>query len=77
MSCPVLLYFSQITGAAVKSDVLFRLDRQRWTRQSARSAVKKPRLSLALRLKSWSSTYSHALAIAWLTFGAVLLTGIV
>ncbi len=37
---PVLLYFGQIVGAAVKSYVLFRLDRQRWTRQqAARRAV--------------------------------------
>ena len=76
ISYPFLLYFSQISGAAVKSFVLFRLDRQRWTRQSARGVAKKPRLPLPLRLKSWSSAYSHALAIGWLTFGVVLLSGI-
>jgi glycosyltransferase Alg8 len=74
VSYPFLLYFSQITGAAVKSFVLFRLDRQRWTRQSARGVAK--RLPLALRIKSWSSAYSHALALGWLTFGVALLSGI-
>jgi mannuronan synthase len=34
ISYPFLLYFGQIVGAAVKSYVMFRLDRQRWTRQS-------------------------------------------
>jgi glycosyltransferase Alg8 len=75
ISYPFLLYFSQITGAAVKSFVLFRLDRQRWTRQSARSSA--VALPLGLRLKSWSSVASHALALGWLTFGVFLLSGIV
>jgi len=72
---PMLLYFSQITGAAVKSYVLFRLDRQRWTRQSG---VTKTRLAqpLGARLRSLSSVYSHSLALGWLTFGVVLLSGI-
>ena len=31
---PPLLYYSQLYGALLKTWVLFRLDRQRWTRQS-------------------------------------------
>jgi mannuronan synthase len=73
---PFLLYFSQITGAAVKSFVMFRLDRQRWTRQSA-IASKKVALPLAARLKKLSSVYSHALAVGWLTLGVVVMAGIV
>ncbi|OYU37493.1 MAG: glycosyltransferase [Pseudorhodobacter sp. PARRP1] len=73
---PFLLYFSQITGAAVKSFVLFRLDRQRWTRQSTRKA-RAVSLPLGQRLQAYSSTFSHALALGWLTLGVVLLSGIV
>lgn len=71
---PVLLYFGQIVGAAVKSYVLFRLDRQRWTRQSAGSSA---RPALGLRLRGLGSTYVHALALGWLTFGVMLLSGLV
>lgn len=71
---PFLLYFGQVMGAAVKSFVLFRLDRQRWTRQSAgRSAP----LAFAARLRSYGSTYVHALALGWLTFGVMLMSGLV
>jgi len=73
---PLLLYFSQIGGAAVKSHVLFRLDRQRWTRQSAAIGRSVARRSWRIWLKSLSSTFSHALALGWLTFGVVLLSGI-
>lgn len=71
---PFLLYFGQIVGAAVKSYVLFRLDRQRWTRQSAapsRATVG----SLGQRVLRMSSTYVHALALGWLTFGVFVLSG--
>ncbi|RYI20164.1 MAG: glycosyltransferase [Acetobacteraceae bacterium] len=71
---PVLLYFGQIVGAAVKSYVLFRLDRQRWTRQSSADAVRVP---LADRLRGLASTYVHILALGWLTFGVMLLSGLV
>lgn len=70
---PVLLYFGQIVGAGVKSYVLFRLDRQRWTRQSA--AVVAP--ALGDRLRAFGSTYVHLLALGWLTFGVMLLSGLV
>jgi glycosyltransferase Alg8 len=71
---PVLLYFGQIVGAAVKSYVLFRLDRQRWTRQSSGLAS---RPALGERLRSLGSTYVHVLALGWLTFGVMLLSGLV
>lgn len=70
---PVLLYFGQIVGAAVKSYVLFRLDRQRWTRQS--TGVAAP--ALGERLRAIGSTYVHVLALGWLTFGVMLLSGLV
>ena len=72
---PPLLYFGQIVGASVKSYALFRLDVQRWTRQSAtKSATKKP---LGQRLRAASSTYMHTLALGWVTLGVLLLTGLV
>jgi glycosyltransferase Alg8 len=71
---PFLLYFGQIVGAAVKSYVLFRLDRQRWTRQSSGLAA---RLSFAEGLRSFGSAYVHILALGWLTLGVMLLSGFV
>lgn len=71
---PVLLYFGQVVGAAVKSYVIFRLDRQRWTRQSGAAAT---RLPLSARLRGYGSTYVHALALGWLTFGVMLMSGLV
>jgi glycosyltransferase Alg8 len=71
---PFLLYFGQIVGAAVKSYVLFRLDRQRWTRQSTGHAA---RPALGERLRALGSTYVHVLALGWLTFGVMLLSGLV
>ncbi len=74
---PFLLYFSQIGGAAVKSFVLFRLDKQRWTRQSSVTAAQKTDLPFGARLKKLSSIYTHALALGWLTLGVVVLSGVV
>ena len=31
---PLLIYFGQVYGALVKTYIMFRLDRQRWTRQN-------------------------------------------
>ena len=73
---PFLLYFGQIMGAAVKSFILFRLDRQRWTRQSA-APTGLLALNWGAKARVWSSTYVHALAMGWLTFAVCLLAGIV
>jgi mannuronan synthase len=74
ITTPFLLYFGQIVGAAVKSYVLFRLDLQRWTRQSTGRATRAP---LGARLRAMGSTYVHVLALGWLTFGVMLLSGLV
>lgn len=66
---PFLLYFSQIMGAAVKSFVLFRLDRQRWTRQA----------SGAGRITTFSdhiSTALHLLALGALTLSVSIVSGL-
>jgi glycosyltransferase Alg8 len=70
---PFLLYFGQIVGAAVKSFVMFRLDRQRWTRQSAKSG---PRAASA-RLGNILSSYVHVLTLGWLTLGVLFMTGLI
>ena len=69
---PFLLYFGQLVGAAVKTYVLFRLDRQKWTRQSSSKAAAK--LPLSARLKSLSSLYLHAVATGWLLLTAIALS---
>ena len=77
ISWPFLLYFGQIVGAAVKSFIMFRLDRQRWTRQSAPAGTLRHGLSFEARLRDWSSLHAHALALGWLTFGVIVLSGLV
>ncbi len=74
ISYPFLLYFGQIVGATVKSYALFRLDRQKWTRQSAGGGA--ARLALGARVRNASSTAIQVLAIGWLVLAASLLTGI-
>ncbi len=66
---PFLLYFGQIMGAAVKSFVLFRLDRQRWTRQSSGT----PR---AATLSDLVSTFIHVLTLGWLTLSVTIISGL-
>ncbi|MGB8812823.1 MAG: glycosyltransferase [Paracoccaceae bacterium] len=74
---PFLLYFGQIMGAAVKSYVLFRLDRQRWTRQSNPQTGRALRLPIGAQIKTWGSAYVHVLALSWLTFGVLLMSGVI
>jgi glycosyltransferase Alg8 len=71
---PLLLYFGQVAGAAVKSSAMFRLDRQRWTRQG--SPAKQVRLSWGQRVRTSSSTIVQVLAYGWFGLGVLLLTGI-
>lgn len=73
ISYPFLLYFGQIVGACVKSFVMFRLDRQRWTRQTTRSAPGQT----SARLGNVLSSYVHVLTLGWLTLGVLLLTGLI
>ncbi len=67
---PPLLYYTQVYGALVKTYVLFRLDRQRWTRQDiARRAAG------AGRWQEIGSTFVHTLALATLVVVIAFLTG--
>lgn len=73
ISYPFLLYFGQIVGASVKSFVMFRLDRQRWTRQSTGAA----RSPAGARLGNTLSSYVHILTLGWLTLGVLWMTGLI
>lgn len=61
---PFLLYFSQLYGALVKSFVLFRLDKQKWTRQAATGGG--ARLTVGQRMIAASSVYMNVLTFGWL-----------
>jgi glycosyltransferase Alg8 len=71
VSHPFILYFGQISGAAVKTFVLFRLDRQKWTRQGAGGAGA---MSRAARLLAFDSTLHHVIALTVLTLAVILVT---
>lgn len=75
ISYPFLLYFSQIGGAFIKSFVLFRLDRQKWTRQTTegRGAAQ----GIAQRWRAAGSTHMHALAVGWLVLGIAYIGGLI
>ncbi len=68
---PFLLYFGQTMGAIIKSYVSFRLDRQKWTRQTT-SIGSGPGLSG--QITAFSSTYMHILALGWLVVAVLLLS---
>lgn len=75
---PVLLYFSQLMGALVKSYVTFRLDRQKWTRQTTVSSfgVGAPQGPSWRKIaRQLGSGYLHALAVGWLLLGVFYLVG--
>lgn len=67
---PLVLYFGQVVGASIKTYVLFRLNKQKWTRQSAAEAAAIP---LSERQKAQESFIHHALAIMWLALGVFFL----
>ncbi len=70
---PFLLYFSQLYGALIKSFVLFRLDRQKWTRQSTNAVA--ARQTTGQRVIAASSIYMTCLTFGWLLVGLLYLAG--
>ncbi len=73
---PFLLYFSQIVGAFVKSFILFRLDRQKWTRQTTAKSAKS-NVPLQQRWRTFSSSYMHCLALGWLVLSVAYVGSII
>ncbi len=57
---PFLVYYNQVIGSLVKTAVLFRLDKQKWTRQN--TVLASGRTWWGERLAAYSSTYMHAFA---------------
>lgn len=69
---PLLMYYNQLVGSIVKTFVLFRLDKQKWTRQN--TVLSSNRSSLSERLVAMGSAYMHIASItlfvtilAWMT----------
>ncbi len=62
---PFFLYYNQIIGSFVKTYVLFRLDKQKWTRQQ--TTLKLDKAVWAQRLTNFGSFYMHLLC-----FGAFI-----
>lgn len=71
---PPILYFSQIVGASIKTFVLFRLDKQKWTRQSTGGSG--ATLTVFDRLKATESTMHHALTLCWLTLAILFVSAV-
>lgn len=72
---PFLLYYNQIVGSLVKSFVLFRLDKQRWTRQN--TSLEPIRTSIAERFARFSSGYMHAFSVALFVAALASITHII
>jgi glycosyltransferase Alg8 len=71
---PLLIYFGQVYGALVKTYILFRLDRQRWTRQNI--ALESGLSAGAARMRSLTSIYLHGLAVCVLATVVALATNV-
>ena len=71
---PFLIYYNQLYGAFLKTFILFRLDRQRWTRQNTFFQVELP--PWRMRLRALGSLYMHALALAMLVTAVAVATGL-
>lgn len=69
---PLILYFGQVFGAMTKSFVVFRLDKQKWTRQTGAAAA----VSVGDRFKRFESFAHHALGVTWLTLAIIALNTI-
>ncbi len=71
---PPLIYFGQVYGALVKTYILFRLDRQRWTRQNIEVPQALP--AGEARLQNLMSIYLHGLAFGVLATAVALVTNV-
>jgi mannuronan synthase len=71
---PPLIYFGQVYGALVKTYIMFRLDRQRWTRQNI--ALERTLAPWPARLRELGSAYLHVLALSALVTAVALATNL-
>ncbi len=58
---PFLLYYNQIVGSFVKIFVIFRLNKQKWTRQ--KTTLGNTPIGLKYKMAEYGSLYSHACAL--------------
>lgn len=65
---PFLLYYNQVVGSFIKTIALFRLDKQKWTRQKTTLAANHS--TMRERMLALSSAYMHGVAIT--SFAALL-----
>jgi glycosyltransferase Alg8 len=70
---PFILYFSQIAGAAVKTFVMFRLNKQKWTRQGAGGTTA---ISRAEQIAAFDSTLHHVIGLTALALAVILVASI-
>lgn len=73
---PVLLYFSQVFGAIVKTYILYRLDKQKWTRQKT-TGRKSNRSNFVFLKSSFVSWHMQLLTIGWLAVSVSWMTGLI
>lgn len=70
---PFFLYYNQIVGSLVKTYVLFRLDKQKWTRQN--TTLNTGKGGLQQLLTDWGSFYMHAFSFALFVVALATLSG--
>jgi mannuronan synthase len=73
---PLLIYYNQLYGAFLKTYILFRLDRQRWTRQDIALKAPLPAGRRAAFLRAAGSLYLHVLALAALVAAVAVYAGL-
>lgn len=71
---PFLLYYNQIVGSIVKTIVLFRLDKQKWTRQN--TILKLGRSQWGEQLVALGSTYMHLYTVSMFVVALATVSGI-
>lgn len=71
---PFFLYYNQIVGSLVKTYVLFRLDKQKWTRQN--TTLGSDKSLLQERLTAWGSFYMHAFSFALFVVALATVSGL-
>jgi glycosyltransferase Alg8 len=69
-SWPLLMYYNQVWGSALKVYLTFRLDRQSWSRQAITSS------GSAAGLSRWSTRMMTAAALASFVYAVTLLTSV-
>ncbi len=72
---PFLLYYNQIVGSFIKTVVLFRLDKQKWTRQ--KTTLRVTRTGMMERMVAFSSAYMHLFAFGLLVAALSTLANII